>query len=473
MKNSKPVFIAILSLTVLFFNKTAAQTYQSNWESLDKRPIPQWFTDAKFGIFIHWGVYSVPAWAPASADIGVYAKYAEWYWPRINGGKDPNPQQGDVNKLFTDYHNRIWGSDFKYQDFALMWKAEQFNPTQWAAIFKESGAKYVILTSKHHEGFTLWPSENSWNWNAMDIGPHRDLCGDLSKAVKEAGLHMGFYYSLYEWFNPLYKSNPEKYVSEHMLPQLKDLVNRYEPELLYLDGEWDHPSSMWQSEKFLSWLYNESPVKETVVVNDRWGMETRSKHGGYYSTEYGNVLGDQKAGDMSAHPWEEIRGIGTSFGYNRIEDLSNYLSSKDLVHMLIKIVSEGGNLCLNIGPTADGIIPVIMQQRLSDIGSWLKINGEAIYATQIWKKKSLKTGENQSIFYTSKGKDLYVICTSWPGKNILIAGLSKVHTVSLLGSNLKIIHSVSKGQLQIVPPAINPGNIPCDYAWVFKITDAN
>lgn len=242
---------------------------------LDKTPVPAWFTDAKFGIFIHWGVYSVPAWAPSNEDIGVYAKYAEWYWPRINGMTDPNEQKADVNKMFLDHHNKLYGPDFKYQDFAPLFKAQYFNPTEWAELFKNSGAKYVVLTSKHHEGFTLWPSDQSWNWNSVDIGPHKDICGELTTAVKKAGLHMGMYYSLYEWFNPLYKKNPEQYVSEHMLPQLKDLVNRYQPELLYPDGEWDHPSTVWQSENFLSWLYNESPVKASVVVNDRWGKETR------------------------------------------------------------------------------------------------------------------------------------------------------------------------------------------------------
>ncbi len=462
------LFVCILTMSTT----VQSLTYQPNWASLDKRPIPQWFTDAKFGIFIHWGVYSVPAWAPASADIGVYAKYAEWYWPRINGGKDPNPQQGDVNKLFLDYHNKVWGEKFKYQDFAPMFKAEQFQPEQWAEVLKNAGAKYVILTSKHHEGFTLWPSENSWNWNSVDIGPHRDLCGDLAKAVKAKGLHMGFYYSLYEWFNPLYKSNPEKYVNEHMLPQLKDLVTRYQPDIIYPDGEWDYPSSIWQSEKFLAWLYNESPVKESVVVNDRWGKETRSKHGGYYSTEYGNVNGDEKATDMSAHTWEEIRGIGTSFGYNRIEDLSHYMSSEALVHMLIKIVSDGGNLCLNIGPTADGLIPVIMQQRLLDIGKWLGINGEGIYGTTVWRNHPAAS-KDQTVFYTAKGKDLYVICTSWPEKQVVVSGLKHGGKVTLLGSNVPVKASFSGGKIMISPPSINPGNNPVEYAWVFKISNIN
>ena len=154
-----------LPLLILFFSLYLnAQEYQPTWESIDSRPVPQWFEDAKFGIFIHWGVYSVPAWAPADADIGIYAKYAEWYWWRIN-------EDSQAGKLFRDYHNKMYGEDFKYQDFAPKWKAKHFEPEQWADVFKKAGARYIVLTSKHHEGFALWPSEQSWNWNSMDIGP--------------------------------------------------------------------------------------------------------------------------------------------------------------------------------------------------------------------------------------------------------------------------------------------------------------
>ena len=168
------LFLILLSIATL----SLGQSYQPSWQSLDKRPIPQWFTDAKFGIFIHWGIYSVPAWAPANEDIGVYAKYAEWYWNRLMDSSS------DVNKYFIAHHEKTYGKDFKYQDFAAQFKAENFNPDLWADIFKKAGAKYVVLTSKHHEGFTLWPSAQSWNWNAVDIGPHRDLAGDLTEAVK-------------------------------------------------------------------------------------------------------------------------------------------------------------------------------------------------------------------------------------------------------------------------------------------------
>ena len=455
----------------MFLNAGLAQTYAPNWASIDSRPVPSWFSDAKFGIFIHWGLYSVPAWAPARANVSVYDKYAEWYWHRIGTPPDGNEGLNKVRRLFTEHHQRTWGSQFRYQDFAPMFRAEYFQPQEWADLFQKAGAKYVVLTSKHHEGFALWPSAQSWNWNAMDVGPHRDLCGDLSKAVKEKGLRMGFYYSLYEWFNPLYHNNLDKYVNDHMMPQMKDLVTRYQPDVLWTDGEWDHPSEKWRSTEFLTWLYNESPVRNQVVVNDRWGKETRGKHGGYYTTEY-DLLHDAKADfGQIQRPWEECRGIGSSFGYNRAELLEDYSSSQQLVHLLINKVSAGGNLLLNVGPTADGRIPVIMQQRLTDMGNWLKINGESIYDTRAWSGRKPVPGM-EYVQYTAKGKDLYVIVTRWPGSAITIEGVKKPSAVSLLGWNGKVSSRFGGSSITIQPPVLQPGELPCQYAWVFKLSGA-
>ena len=450
----------IVPILFLFFSiHLTAQKYQPAWESIDSRPVPQWFEDVKFGIFIHWGVYSVPAWAPADADIGVYAKYSEWYWWRKN-------EDSKAGKFFSDYHNKMYGENFKYQDFAPLWKAQHFDPGHWADVFKKAGAKYVVLTSKHHEGFTLWPSEQSWNWNSVDIGPHRDLCGDLTTAVKDAGLHMGFYYSLYEWYNPLYYNNLEKYVDDHMIPQMKDLVTRYEPDIFWTDGEWDHPSEKWKSTEFLAWLYNESPVKDRVAVNDRWGKETRGVHGGYFTTEYDLVHGQEGVGEVE-RPWEECRGIGTSFGYNQVEDLNNYMTSDALVDMLIAKVAGGGNLLLDIGPTADGRIPVIQQQRLLDMGNWLNINGEAIYETRAWEGSANNTTEN--VYFTKKGNDLYVLCTEFPEKPIEIKGVKSSGKVSMPGFEGNIKSKKSGNMLTITPPLLSPATNPSPYAWVFKI----
>jgi len=440
------------------FNISAQQKYEADWASIDSRPIPQWFTDAKFGIFIHWGLYSVPSWAPILPGGHGGERFSEWYWYRLRETKSP---------AYTAFHNKTYGENFKYQDFVKDFTCEMFNPDDWAKLFREAGARYVVLTSKHHEGFALWPSAHSWNWNAVDVGPHRDLAGDLSAAVKNEGLRMGFYYSLYEWFNPLYQENLEKYVDNHMLPQMKDLVTRYSPDIVWPDGEWEHPSEKWKSTEFLAWLYNESPVKQNVVVNDRWGKETRGKHGGYYTTEYDHSSAGNMKDIKIAHPWEECRGIGSSFGYNRNEKVSDYSTSEQLVHLLVEKVAKGGNLLLNVGPTADGRIPVIMQQRLMDMGRWLKTNGEAIYATVSW---DVAVQPDINAFFTTKGKDLYVIFTKYPAQAVTIRNVPvRPSSVNLLGNDVKVKYSYGGKNITITPPALSPADSPGEYAWVFKL----
>jgi alpha-L-fucosidase len=462
LKKSFSIILLFLSVNLL------GQEYSPSWASLDKRPVPGWFEDSKFGIFIHWGVYSVPSWGPTGDSIGVYDKYSEWYWNKlVNTGSR-------VNKHFNQFHLNTYGPNFKYQDFAPLFKAELFEPEKWAMLFRESGAKYVVLTSKHHEGFTLWPSAQSWNWNSVDIGPHRDLCGELTDAVKRAGLRMGFYYSLYEWYNPVYRNDLPTYVDEHMIPQMKDLVNSYTPDILWTDGEWDKPSKEWKSEEFLAWLYNDSPVKTNIVVNDRWGSETRSKHGGIYTTEYG-LIGEKEGIDSSVpHPWEECRGIGTSFGFNRTEGLSDYSTAEQLIKILVSTVSAGGNLLLDIGPDADGTIPVIMQQRLMEIGDWLKINGDAIYGTRAYirtkQDEATNPETNKTVFFTKKNKDLYVICTEWPSQPVVLENVKPAGSVSavLLGSEKPVRIKGSRNSITITPPALNPDDH--QLAYVFKVS---
>lgn len=455
-------YCCFLFLSLLAVRKLNGQTYQPNWPSIDTRETPAWWSNAKFGIFIHWGPYSVPAYAPVDEVEGVYEKYAEHYENRLIS----------KNKLFMDYHRRTYGENFTYQDFAPMFKAEHFNPNKWATLFKKAGAKYVVLTSKHHDGFCLWPSQYSPKWNSVAIGAHRDLAGELSDAVKKSGLHMGFYYSLLEWSHPLYKKETiNQWVDQHMIPQMKELVNAYQPEVIFSDGEWDYPSGTLKSVEFLAWLYNDSPVKETVVVNDRWGQETRSKHGGYYTTEYDLVHDKQGIGDQAAHPWEESRGIGTSYGYNRFETTDHYFSSKQLIDLLIDKVSNGGNLLLNVGPTADGMIPVIMQERLLDMGNWLALNGEAIYDTQAWDSRPADMKAN-SVYYTRKGKDLYVLCTKWTDMPIKVKNIKKPSSISLLGYTGTIKTQYKGSHLQIIPTALSPATTPSNYAWVYKLENA-
>jgi alpha-L-fucosidase len=457
IREAAVVVLAAGSLAAAGKPLRAADRVEPNWASIDKRPTPAWFEDAKFGVFIHWGVYSVPSFAPTKGSV--YSRYSEWYWKRVS-----TPDM-EGHKEFKAFHDRVYGPQFRYQDFAPMWKAELYDPAEWADVFQKAGAKYVVLTSKHHDGFCLWPSAQSWNWNTVDVGPHRDVAGDLVKAVRDKGLKMGFYYSLYEWFSPLYQQDPARYVDEHMLPQMKDLVTRYRPDVVWTDGEWDHPSSTWKAEEFLAWLFNESPVGATVAVNDRWGKETRAKHGGYYTTEYGLVHDKDASKEVIPHPWEECRGIGSSFGYNRAESVADYTEPGKLVWLLVDTVARGGNLLLDIGPAADGRIPVIMEERLLQLGEFLKTNGEAIYGSRRWRD----TGEGDRVRYTGKGDAVYAIVQGWPGRTLTLkaprgAGGTRV---TLLGANAPVRFSQSGGGLRIdVPDSVAPGA----FAYAFKLT---
>ena len=441
--------LCCLTFVVLSMPPSFAQNYSANWKSLDGRPTPEWFTDAKFGIFIHWGVYSVPAW-------GSKGSYSEWYW------KNMEDKNGETYK----HHIKTYGGGFLYQDFAPMFKADLFNPDQWAELFLESGARYIVPTSKHHEGFCLWPSAESWNWNSVDVGPHRDLLGELTTAVRARGLKTGFYYSLYEWYNPLYLHKFPRYVNEHFFPQFKDVVTRYQPSIIFADGEWEHTSAEWKTPELIAWLFNESAVKNEVVINDRWGSDTRSSHGGYFTTEYGLYANKEMT---ISHPWEENRGIGSSFGYNRNEDVGDYRTVPELIEILTTTVSQGGNLLLDIGPAADGTIPVIMQERLREIGGWLKVNGEAIYASRPFRTWS--EGANIRFTRSKNGEYLYMICLNTLGQSVKsrFAVPAINTTVEMLGVNANLNWRKEGDEMIVDIPDSILLRRPCDYAWALKM----
>ncbi|MEC9476755.1 MAG: alpha-L-fucosidase [Planctomycetota bacterium] len=398
--------------------------YEPSWESLAHHDTPAWFSDAKFGIFIHWGVYSVPAFCDTST-------YSEWYQKWY----DSNSHDGKVRK----FHHRVYGEDFEYREFAPLFKAELYDPDEWAQIFRRSGAKYMVITSKHHDGFCLWPSNiasevRGYPWNSVETGPKRDLLEDLFVACRKEGVRPGLYYSFMEWHNPLYSNDRPRYVNEVMIPQIQDIIQRYQPDVFWPDGEWDYPDKEWRSEEILEWIYENAANPDDIVVNDRWGKGLRGQVGDYSTTEYGNLGNSSGKGMRKQRPFEECRGIGHSFAFNRAENYDIYSSRTECIQMLIDLVSKGGNLLLDIGPDDDGTIPLIMVDRLLAMGRWLDVNGEAIYGTTRGALQKLTWGRS-----TTKGNHLYLHIYDWPANDKLtIEGLvTKIDRAVLLGDRIE------------------------------------
>ncbi|MBK1876044.1 alpha-L-fucosidase [Pelagicoccus mobilis] len=498
-----------LSSLLLSASLYAGDRYEPTWESLDSRETPEWFRDAKFGIFIHWGLYSVPAWAPRGT-------YSEWYW-HAKDGDQTGKHQAAVGRAaaINEFHDRVYGPDFEYSDFRPMFNCEMFEPEEWAKVFKQSHAKYVVLTAKHHDGYCLWPSEEASEsfgmaWNSVDSGPKRDLVGDLTQAVRDEDIKMGLYYSIWDWFNPYWPEEDQpttkqkrpgndvtrkKYIHEVMYPQFKEIVDDYQPAVIFSDGDWWMDDEKWETKPLLAWLFNNAPNKDEVVINDRWG-KVRGEHGGYFTTEYGSGFEDPSI------LWEENRGIGKSFGYNREETYDDYNSEQLLIFMLVDIVSRGGNFLLDIGPTADGRIPVIMETRLREMGAWLDVNAEAIFETRRWKRDcqwsegemkeytkhdhhhgnpifemTINPAPGQAVkqvYFTSKEDSVYAITPGWPEGDELILRDLKVGSaseVTLLGSEKEVSWSADDDDLRISLKDFSINDLPqVGQMYVFKIT---
>jgi len=381
------------------------QKYEPTIESLDQHALPQWYADAKLGIFIHWGLYSVPGWAPlihpehdfSSQDYITSNPYAEWYLNTMRLEGSPTQK----------YHREHYGAGYDYYNFAAVYNREiqKWNPDEWAKVFRTAGAKYVVLTTKHHDGFTLWPSTTK-NPTLPADRQHssRDIVGELSAAVRGQGLRMGLYYSGgYDWTfvpGPIrvaadYQSvKPQseaygKYADAHM----RELIERYRPAVLWNDI--DYPKSGHPLE-IMAEYYNAVP---DGVIDNRFGV----KHADFVTPEY------ETLDKINPKKWEECRGLGRSFGYNRAEGEAETIPAADLIHLLVDIVSKNGNLLLDVGPEADGTIPAVQMERLQELGNWLRVNGEAIYGTRPWKRAEGASVEGISVRFTQKDSSVFAL----------------------------------------------------------------
>ncbi|XP_050413537.2 alpha-L-fucosidase [Patella vulgata] len=448
--------VSLLLLAVL--TCVVAVRYEANWPSIDSRPLPAWYDEAKLGIFIHWGVFSVPSYSPDSL--------AEWFWWWWKGAK---------LKPYSDFMARDYKPNFTYADFAPSLTAEFYDPNEWADIFQHSGAEYVVFTSKHHEGYTNWPSNYSYSWNSVAVGPHRDMVGELATAIKtRTTLRFGLYHSLFEWFHPLYLKDKAgnfsttTFVDTKTTPEMYEIINTYKPEVLWSDGDWEAPSTYWKSVDFLAWLYNDSPVKDTIVTNDRWGIDANCHHGGFLT-----CMDRYQPGVLQKRKWENAMTIdGKSWGYRRNANLKDYLSIHTLIATFVETVSTGGNMLMNVGPTKEGVINPLYEERLRQFGDWMGVNSEGIKGTRPWTTQNDTLTPN--VWYTMKMSTVYAVVLDYPKGPLLSldAPMTKAGaTVEMLGYPGTFTWTARPGKgIDITIPAIPADKLPCQWAWTFKFS---
>jgi alpha-L-fucosidase len=430
-------------------------------ESLSTHRAPYWFNDSKFGIFIHWGVYAVPAWAP------VGQQYAEWYWQN----------QQDPNGATYAYHKEKYGEDFAYDDFIPMFTAKKFDPRTWLKLIADAGAEYYVLTSKHHDGFALWDTKVS-DRNSVKLGPKRNIIAELFAASRKytPQLRNGLYFSLPEWFNPdnpwmghaprnPYTGAPLPYtgytagkdfVRDYQAPQVLELVSEFDPDVLWFDIGGVNDSRTVLTEYFNHAKNRKRP--KDVTYNDRGGIPDHDFTTPEYTTYPNTVVAK----------WESSRGLDPfSYGYNRATPDDRYMTAEEVVRTLVDIVSKNGNFLLDIGPDFDGTIPDVMQKHLRDAGAWLKVNGEAIYGTTYWSRMA-QLGDLR--FTVKQNEAFYVHSLAAPGTRLVVDAPVPIRSgdrVTMLGYRGNLHWTVENGSLVIdVPAAARQAG---RYAWVFKI----
>lgn len=366
------------------------------------REVPRWFRDAKFGCFIHFGLYSVPGWAtttPPSAGQNPYAhhQYAEWYGNTVRIAQSPTWRR----------HQQVFGTGRSYEDLADLWQPEAFDARWLVGELTGAGARYIIPTTKHHDGFCLWDTATT-GFNSARRGPRRDLIAELHTATRQAGARFGVYFSgALDWhvsdFPPIesdvdlfrYRRQDELF-ARYAAAQLEELIGRFSPDVLWNDIDWPDGGKGRQEYAVAALVHRYLQVVPDGVVNDRWGVPFHD----FATREYLDV------DELQTGLWESTRGLGRSFGYNQAEDASHCLSGSALIRHLVDVVSKNGNLLLNVGPRADGSVPELQLAALRELGTWLRINGDAIFGTRPWLRCGEPTGAPRA--YTAADGLVYV-----------------------------------------------------------------
>ena len=344
----------------------------------------KWWREARFGMFIHWGLYSV-------------LERGEWVM----------------------YNERIPKAE--YAKLADRFNPRKYNPDEWVALAQEAGMKYMVLTTRHHDGFCLWDTETT-DFCAPKTAAGRDLVAEYVEACRRAGMRIGFYYSLLDWRWPAYWLGPEKAPEQwaefvdYVHAQVKELVTKYgKIDILWYDGGWPHSAEAWRSEELNSFVRKKQP---RILINNRSGLPE----------DFGTPEQHVRAEDR---PWEACMTIGEG-GWGWHSGDPNSKSTMVLVRTLVQCVSQGGNYLLNVGPKADGTIPAIQASRLRGIGQWMAVNSESIYGCGA-PPQGLTSGQFGRV--TMKKKTLYLHVLYWCGEELVLGGLAnKVKSATMLAS---------------------------------------
>ena len=419
----------------------------------------KWWREARVGMFIHWGLYSAAAGMHNGQDV---EGLSSWI---MELGQIPTSEYNEYGQKFNPIN---------------------FDADEWVSTAKNAGMKYIVITSKHHEGFGLWDSKVS-DYDVMDFTPYKkDILKSLSNACKKQGIKFGLYYSILDWHHkdaqansymikkserPENKANFARYFEEYMKPQLKEIITQYNPEILWFDGEW---TPDFTHEQGLALYQYVRSLKPSIIINNRVDKGRNELHGMYkedqnkYAGDFGtpeNVI----LKTASSLAWESCMTMNDTWGYKTKDN--NWKSAKMLIHDLIDVNSKGGNYLLNVGPTAAGVIPKASTDRLAEMGKWMKVNDEAIYATESLQEHFK---ENDNIRYTKKkGEDIiYAISLEKPKNELLLKYVKPENDskIFLLGNNnpLQWTYQPDIG-LKISFSETDISESREKYAWTFKI----
>ena len=462
---SRRAFMAAASASAIYGCSNGAQEppasvgkFEPNWESIQTHEVPQWYHDAKLGIFVHWGLYSVPAWATPIGELGkidwnrwfTNNPYSEWYLNTLRIAGSPT----------QEHHRKTYGEDFDYMDFAPQFNEalQAWDPAAMAGLFADAGARYVVLTTKHHDGFTLWPSEiENPNLPEGRRSTERDVVGELTSAVKAAQMRMGFYYSGgLDWsFNPEPIDTVEEVYGTIIQTQefadyadahWRELITRYDPAILWNDIGYPEQADL---ARIVADFYNS---RSDGLINNRFEIGKEGaprRHHDFTTPEYA------KMDEITDYKWETCRGLGFSFGYNQVETAEHTIGEAELIHLLADIVSKNGNLLLNAGPMPDGTIPELQASRLRALGMWLRKNGEAIFGTRPWKRATGETSGGIPVRFTSKEDSVYAILLGQPTSSSITLDLGTdggQAAVTVVGEDRALESTLADGKLTVTLP---------------------